>query len=77
MEQHVPTLGGRETMGVSVDPIHYTSPPHLSQNIVRDPRWGRNLETFGEDPVLISALGVEYARGLQVGDAPYIKVRRR
>ena len=33
-------------------------------NILRDPRWGRGQETFGEDPYLVSRLGVAYIRGL-------------
>jgi beta-glucosidase len=38
-------------------------------NIVRDPRWGRGQETYGEDPFLTARLGVAYVRGLQ-GDDP-------
>lgn len=34
-------------------------------DVVRDPRWGRTEETFGEDPFLIAALGVEAVKGLQ------------
>ena len=34
-------------------------------NIVRDPRWGRAFETYGEDPFLQSALGVGYIDGVQ------------
>jgi beta-glucosidase len=34
-------------------------------DIARDPRWGRTVETYGEDPYLVSALGVEMVRGLQ------------
>ena len=34
-------------------------------NIFRDPRWGRGHETYGEDPLLTSALGVAYVKGLQ------------
>ena len=34
-------------------------------DVVRDPRWGRNEETFGEDPYLIACMGVAYVRGLQ------------
>jgi len=42
-------------------------------NLFRDPRWGRGQETYGEDPFLISALAVEFIRGLQ-GDHPkYLK----
>ncbi len=38
-------------------------------NLFRDPRWGRGMETFGEDPHLSSRLGVAFVRGLQ-GDDP-------
>jgi len=38
-------------------------------NVNRDPRWGRNVETFGEDPSLISAMGESYIRGIQTGRA--------
>ncbi|MCQ2588331.1 MAG: glycoside hydrolase family 3 C-terminal domain-containing protein [Treponema sp.] len=38
-------------------------------NIFRDPRWGRGQETFGEDPVLTSKMGVAAVKGLQ-GDDP-------
>lgn len=34
-------------------------------DIVRDSRWGRVEETFGEDPTLVAQLGVAYVRGLQ------------
>ncbi len=38
-------------------------------NIVRDPRWGRGQETYGEDPFLTGKLGVAFITGLQ-GDDP-------
>jgi beta-glucosidase len=38
-------------------------------NIFRDPRWGRGQETYGEDPFLAGALGVEFVKGIQ-GDDP-------
>lgn len=34
-------------------------------NIFRDPRWGRGQETYGEDPYLMSRMGVQVVRGLQ------------
>lgn len=34
-------------------------------NIFRDPRWGRGHETYGEDPLLTSEMGVAYVKGLQ------------
>ncbi|MGE5557257.1 MAG: glycoside hydrolase family 3 N-terminal domain-containing protein [Bacillota bacterium] len=34
-------------------------------NIVRDPRWGRTHETFGEDPYLSSRMGVAFCRAFE------------
>jgi beta-glucosidase len=34
-------------------------------DLARDPRWGRTTETYGEDPFLVSTLGVEQVRGIQ------------
>lgn len=42
-------------------------------NLFRDPRWGRGQETYGEDPHLISRLGVAFVEGLQ-GNGKYLKV---
>jgi beta-glucosidase len=42
-------------------------------NIFRDPRWGRGMETFGEDPFLAGRLAVEFVRGLQGDDPTYLK----
>jgi len=38
-------------------------------NIMRDPRWGRNQETYGEDPYMSGILSKAFVRGLQ-GDHP-------
>lgn len=37
-------------------------------DIARDPRWGRTEETYGEDPYLVSRIGVAAIEGLQ-GDS--------
>ena len=42
-------------------------------NLFRDPRWGRGQETYGEDPYLISRMGVSFVNGLQ-GKGKYLKV---
>ncbi|HEX3718071.1 MAG TPA: glycoside hydrolase family 3 N-terminal domain-containing protein [Verrucomicrobiae bacterium] len=34
-------------------------------DVARDPRWGRVEETFGEDPYLVSQLGIAAVRGFQ------------
>src|SRR5580700_5134008 len=38
-------------------------------DLARDPRWGRTEETYGEDPYLVSRLGVAAIKGFQ-GDGP-------
>lgn len=43
-------------------------------NILRDPRWGRAQETYGEDPYLTGAMGAAYVRGLQGQDPRYLKI---
>jgi beta-glucosidase len=43
-------------------------------NIFRDPRWGRGQETYGEDPLLTSRMGVEFVKGMQGDDPNYLKV---
>jgi len=43
-------------------------------NIFRDPRWGRGMETYGEDPYLTGQMGMAVVRGLQgPEDAPVLK----
>ena len=42
-------------------------------NIVRDPRWGRGQETYGEDPFLTSRLGVAFVNGVQGGDLNHLR----
>ena len=34
-------------------------------NIFRDPRWGRGMETYGEDPYLTATMGLSCVNGLQ------------
>jgi beta-glucosidase len=48
---------------------HHCLAPVL--DLARDPRWGRTEETYGEDPYLVSRIGVAAIRGLQ-GVGPFI-----
>ncbi|MFJ9908739.1 glycoside hydrolase family 3 N-terminal domain-containing protein [Streptomyces sp. NPDC101152] len=43
--------------------LHHALSPLL--DVARDARWGRVHETYGEDPYLVSALGVSFVRHLQ------------
>ena len=42
-------------------------------NIFRDPRWGRGMETYGEDPYLAGEMGVQFVKGLQGNNPKYLK----
>jgi beta-glucosidase len=48
-------IGARQGLGPVLD-------------LVRDPRWGRCEETYGEDPCLVSSIALAYIRGLQGDD---------
>ena len=50
--------------------LSYWSP---TVNMARDPRWGRNEETFGEDPYLTGQLGIQFVSGMQGDDEKYLK----
>ncbi|MDP4272932.1 MAG: glycoside hydrolase family 3 C-terminal domain-containing protein [Bacteroidota bacterium] len=43
--------------------IHHCFTPMLS--VVRDARWGRTEESYGEDPFLVGCIGSAYINGLQ------------
>jgi beta-glucosidase len=43
-------------------------------NIVRDPRWGRGQETYGEDPFLTGRMAVAFVTGMQGEDPKHFKV---
>lgn len=40
-------------------------------DLARDPRWGRTEETYGEDPYLVTKIGLAAIHGFQ-GDGPWI-----
>ena len=42
-------------------------------NLFRDPRWGRGMETYGEDPYLTGRMAVSLIRGMQGDDPKYLK----
>jgi beta-glucosidase len=42
-------------------------------NLFRDPRWGRGMETYGEDPFLTGRMAVAFIRGMQGDDPKYLK----
>jgi beta-glucosidase-like glycosyl hydrolase len=58
-------LRNHKTQNVYGDGIDYWSP---TINLQRDPRWGRNQEVPGEDPLLTSKYAMNFVHGLQSGD---------
>ena len=52
---------------VAASGVNWTFAPMI--DIARDPRWGRIAESLGEDPFLVSALGVAMVEGFQGDDA--------
>jgi len=58
---------GKETaIEVRAHGSHWSFTPNV--DVLRDPRWGRVGETFGEDPYLVGNFGVEMIKGLQSDD---------
>jgi len=43
--------------------MHWTFNPNVE--VARDPRWGRVGETFGEDPYLVTQMGIQTVKGYQ------------
>lgn len=60
----VASITARELRSIG---IHWNLSPVL--DVGRDPRWGRIAETFGEDPFLVTQMGVAMVRGYQGEDA--------
>ncbi|HEY0375533.1 MAG TPA: glycoside hydrolase family 3 N-terminal domain-containing protein, partial [Pyrinomonadaceae bacterium] len=48
---------------------HFVLGPNL--DLAREPRWGRTEETYGEDPYLVSRMGVAVIRAIQ-GEGPAV-----
>jgi len=72
---HVTAVELRAFWRADVGENHVDSTPHAGLdcwspniNIARDPRWGRNLETPGEDPYLNGQYGKHHTIGLQTGE---------
>lgn len=53
-------IAGREAKALG-----YTNVYAPILDVARDPRWGRVLECYGEDPYLVTALGQQMVEGIQ------------
>jgi beta-glucosidase len=75
-----PDLMQRETAAISDEARALNSPviaglTYWSPVVepVRDPRWGRTGESYGEDPFLVSQIAGGFVRGMMGNDATYLK----
>ena len=76
-----PDLMQRETSAISDEARALNSPvirglTYWSPVVepIRDPRWGRTGESFGEDPFLVSKIAGGFVRGMMGNDDTYLKV---
>jgi beta-glucosidase len=54
-----------QTVGREAKALGYTNIYAPILDVARDPRWGRVIECYGEDPFHIGALGVQMSKGIQ------------
>jgi beta-glucosidase len=52
-------------VGAEAKALGYTNIYAPILDVSRDPRWGRVVETYSEDPYLISELGIQMVKGIQ------------
>lgn len=62
----VEKLSRESALEVRATGAHWTFTPNI--DVARDARWGRTGETFGEDPYLVSRMGVATIKGYQGTD---------
>lgn len=59
--------GSRQTaLEMRANGMHWSFTPNI--DVLRDPRWGRTGETYGEDPYLVGNMGIATISGLQSDD---------
>ena len=59
--------GSRQTaLEMRANGMHWSFTPNI--DVLRDPRWGRTGETYGEDPYLVGNMGIATITGMQSND---------
>ncbi|HVW59039.1 MAG TPA: glycoside hydrolase family 3 N-terminal domain-containing protein [Puia sp.] len=58
-------LAAGRTVGKEAKSLGYTNVYAPILDLARDPRWGRTLECYGEDPFLVAEMGKQMALGIQ------------
>ncbi len=59
-------IGRQTAIEMRATGSHWAFTPNI--DVMRDPRWGRCGETFGEDPFLVGNMGVATIQGMQTED---------
>jgi beta-glucosidase len=54
-----------DVTGAEASALGYTNVYSPVLDLARDPRWGRVIETYGEDPFLVGEYGLAQVRGIQ------------
>jgi len=59
-------IGRQTALEMRATGSHWAFTPNI--DVLRDPRWGRTGETYGEDPYLVGNMGVKTIQGMQGTD---------
>ena len=59
-------MGRQTALEMRATGSHWAFTPNI--DVMRDPRWGRCGETYGEDPFLVGNMGVATIKGMQTDD---------
>ena len=62
-EENLFDVGRQTALEMRATGSHWAFSPNI--DVLRDPRWARVGETFGEDPLLVSNMGAAMIKGLQ------------
>jgi len=65
-DQFLYEVGKQSALEMRATGSHWAFTPNI--DVLRDPRWGRVGETFGEDPYMVGNMGAAMINGFQQGD---------
>jgi len=65
-DQYLFDVGRQTALEMRATGSHWAFTPNI--DVLRDPRWGRVGETFGEDPFMVGNLGASMIKGFQLND---------
>ena len=65
-DEYLFDVGRQTALEMRATGSHWAFTPNI--DVLRDPRWGRVGETFGEDPFMVGNLGASMINGFQLND---------